>query len=122
MGNHTSHLDAPCLLASLPLRRLHRTFPAAAADYFFSSLPRSAFSAVFINALPFDREVKGAESLTVCGRLLEDPGNAADHTKLTKLSADHQAAAEARDALYDEWQHLESIQATWQDWKDGQKK
>ena len=73
--NHTSHLDTMGLLYSVPLRQIHRTFPAAAADYFFSSLPRSAVSAVLINALPFDREVKGAESLTVCSELLKNDGN-----------------------------------------------
>lgn len=73
--NHTSHLDTLCMLCSVPLRQIHRTFPAAAADYFFSSLPRSAISATLINALPFDRKVKGAESLTVCGKLLSNEGN-----------------------------------------------
>ena len=28
-----------------------------------------------INALPFDREIKGAESLRVCAELLDNPGN-----------------------------------------------
>ena len=73
--NHTSHLDTLCLLSSVPLKKIHRTFPAAAADYFFSSLPRSAVSAILINALPFDRKVKGAESLTVCSKLLDKEGN-----------------------------------------------
>ncbi|MBT8100582.1 MAG: 1-acyl-sn-glycerol-3-phosphate acyltransferase [Gammaproteobacteria bacterium] len=73
--NHTSHLDTLCLLCAVPVRKIHRTFPAAAADYFFSSLPRSAISAVLINALPFDRKVKGAESLTVCSELLQNDGN-----------------------------------------------
>lgn len=73
--NHTSHLDTLCMLCSVPLRQIHRTFPAAAADYFFSSLPRSAISATLINALPFDRKVKGAESLTICGQLLANEGN-----------------------------------------------
>jgi 1-acyl-sn-glycerol-3-phosphate acyltransferase len=73
--NHTSHLDTLCILCSVPLKRIHRTFPAAAADYFFSSLPRSAVSAILINALPFDRKVKGAESLTVCSQLLDNEGN-----------------------------------------------
>ena len=75
VANHASHLDAPCLLASIPLKKLHRAFPAAAADYFFNSLPRSAFSAIFINALPFDRVKKGTESLAVCKELLLNPGN-----------------------------------------------
>lgn len=73
--NHTSHLDTLALLCAIPLGKIHRTFPAAAADYFFSSLPRSAVSAVLINALPFDRKVKGAESLTVCAELLGNAGN-----------------------------------------------
>jgi len=73
--NHTSHLDTLCLLCAVPVRKIHRTFPAAAADYFFSSLPRSAVSAVLINALPFDRKLKGAESLTVCTELLQNDGN-----------------------------------------------
>jgi 1-acyl-sn-glycerol-3-phosphate acyltransferase len=73
--NHTSHLDTLCLICAGPLRKIHRTFPAAAADYFFSSLPRSAVSAMLINALPFDRKLKGAESLTVCSELLKNDGN-----------------------------------------------
>ncbi len=73
--NHTSHLDTLCLLSSVPLKKIHRTFPAAAADYFFSSLPRSAVSAILINALPFDRKLIGAESLAVCSKLLDNEGN-----------------------------------------------
>ena len=73
--NHTSHLDTLSMLCSVPLKQIHRTFPAAAADYFFSSLSRSAVSAILINALPFDRKLKGAESLTVCSELLANDGN-----------------------------------------------
>ena len=73
--NHTSHLDALCMMCAVPLAKIHRTFPAAAADYFFSSLPRSAISAILINALPFNREAKGAESLAICAKLLENEGN-----------------------------------------------
>jgi 1-acyl-sn-glycerol-3-phosphate acyltransferase len=72
--NHSSHLDALCLLSSLPLRRVHRAFPVAAADYFFSSLPRTFISVTFVNGLPFDRESGGAESLEVCRQLLARPG------------------------------------------------
>jgi 1-acyl-sn-glycerol-3-phosphate acyltransferase len=75
VANHTSHWDALCLLSLLPLARLHRAFPAAAADYFFTDLPRSAVSAVLINALPFDRRARGRESLALCRRVLETPGH-----------------------------------------------
>ena len=32
VANHGSHLDALSLLAALPLNKVHRAFPAAAAD------------------------------------------------------------------------------------------
>jgi 1-acyl-sn-glycerol-3-phosphate acyltransferase len=73
--NHTSHLDTLCLLSAVALRRIHHCYPAAAADYFFTSLPRSAISATFINALPFDRKAGGAQSLALCAALLQEEGN-----------------------------------------------
>ncbi len=73
--NHTSHLDTLCLLSAVELRRIHRSFPAAAADYFFTNLPRSLVSATLINALPFDRESGGADSLELCRALLREEGN-----------------------------------------------
>jgi len=75
VANHQSHLDALALSAAVPFRYLHRTFPAAAADYFFRSLPRSIFSAIVVNGLPFERESPGGESLAVCRQLLTNPGN-----------------------------------------------
>ncbi len=75
VANHQSHLDALCLKAGMPLRELHRTFPAAAADYFFASLPASAFTAVVINGLPFDRKLDAEASLARCRELLQTPGN-----------------------------------------------
>ena len=73
VANHQSHLDALSLTAAIPLRYLHRAFPAAAADYFFKSVPRSAFSSIVINGLPFDRQARGADSLTLCRELLQNP-------------------------------------------------
>jgi len=75
VANHTSHLDTLCLLAALPLRKLHRAFPAAAADYFFESVPRIWVAAVVVNALPFGRETHIKQSLVLCQHLLENPGN-----------------------------------------------
>jgi 1-acyl-sn-glycerol-3-phosphate acyltransferase len=75
VANHASHLDALSILSALPLRKLHRVFPAAAKDFFFESMPRTAVAAVIVNALPFDRETNVRQSLTLCKQLLENPGN-----------------------------------------------
>ncbi|MGH8093074.1 MAG: lysophospholipid acyltransferase family protein [Chthoniobacterales bacterium] len=74
VANHSSHLDTLCLLAALPLGRLHRAFPVAAEDYFFRSLPRTWFAAVAMNALPFARQMRVRESLLICAQLLAQPG------------------------------------------------
>lgn len=75
VANHASHLDALCLLAALPLGRLHQAFPVAAEDYFFRSLRRTWFATVVMNALPFGRRMGVRESLSICARLLAQPGN-----------------------------------------------
>lgn len=75
VANHCSHLDTLCLLAALPLNKLHRAFPAAAADYFFQSVPRTWVAAVVVNALPFARQVNIRHSMTVCSELLSNRGN-----------------------------------------------
>jgi len=75
VANHTSHLDALTLAASLPLKKLHRAFPAAAEDYFFKNMPRTFLAAALINALPFNREVGFRQSIKLCHGLLENEGN-----------------------------------------------
>jgi len=70
--NHSSHLDAVCLLASLPLRRVHHAFPVAAADYFFSTPVRSVLSRIAVNGLPLDRH-GGAGCLEGCRERLANP-------------------------------------------------
>lgn len=75
VANHSSHLDTLCLLAALPLSKLHRAFPAAAQDYFFRSTPRLALSAVVVNALPFGRQAHVRQSLDLCRQLLANAGN-----------------------------------------------
>lgn len=77
ISNHCSHLDALCLAAAMPLRRVHRTYAAAAADYFFSNLPRMLFSVLAANALPFNRNLRSKQCLDACRRLLQaDPPSA----------------------------------------------
>jgi 1-acyl-sn-glycerol-3-phosphate acyltransferase len=75
VANHASHLDALCLLSALPLRRLHRAFPAAAKDYFCVNAVRALLAKVIVNALPFDRYLDLGLSLSVCKRVLEEQGN-----------------------------------------------
>lgn len=72
--NHTSHLDTLCLMAAIPVARIHKTYPAAASDYFFTDFTRTAFSSVLVNALPFDRHRGGKKSLERCVRVLRQPG------------------------------------------------
>lgn len=76
VANHSSHLDAVCLQSALPLANIHRTFSAAACDYFFESLPLTCLATVVANALPFSREVHIRHSLALCAHLLGTPGNA----------------------------------------------
>src|SRR4051812_21995145 len=75
VANHSSHVDTLCLLAALPLGKLHCAFPAAATDYFFQSVPRMWIAAVVVNALPFARLTNVRQSLSVCSQLLSNPGN-----------------------------------------------
>jgi len=74
VANHSSHLDTLCLLAALPLRKLDRAFPAAAADYFFRPGPRN-WMARMLNAFPFRRNVSARRSLSLCRYLISQPGN-----------------------------------------------
>ena len=75
VANHASHVDAVTLLAALPLRLIHRAFPAAAADYFFTNVPKIAFSAVVVNAMPFDRRENPKQSIDLCRQVLAAPGH-----------------------------------------------
>src|SRR5262245_52935571 len=75
IANHASHLDTLCLLAALPLSRLHCAFPVAAKDYFCVNGLRAVLAAVVVNALPFDRLFAPWQSLSVCAHLLQKPGN-----------------------------------------------
>jgi 1-acyl-sn-glycerol-3-phosphate acyltransferase len=54
---------------------VHRACPAAAADYFFVSVPRVALAAIVVNALPFSRRLQIQHSLQLCQHLLANPGN-----------------------------------------------
>ena len=55
VANHSSHLDAPLVLTSLPPRWRERTATGAAADYFFDVWWRAAATSLVFNAFPVER-------------------------------------------------------------------
>jgi len=74
VANHTSHLDAVVILASLPasLRAVAR--PVSAADMFFRSLPRAGLASLFIDALAIHRTGVGRHELGQLRTRLEEDG------------------------------------------------
>ncbi len=73
VANHSSHLDTPLLLLSLPDAMRRRTAFAAAADYFFDTWWRAAGSAIVFNTFPIER--RGGKMSATPGDLLEDGWN-----------------------------------------------
>jgi 1-acyl-sn-glycerol-3-phosphate acyltransferase len=54
-ANHSSHLDTPLVLGSLPTRFADRVAVGAAADYFFDVRWRATLTALIFNAFPVER-------------------------------------------------------------------
>lgn len=75
VANHHSHLDTGLVLTSLPERFRHKVVVAAAADYFFTSRAKGAFSALAIGAIPMERTKVGRRSADLAAELLEDGWN-----------------------------------------------
>ena len=74
VANHTSHLDALVLAATLSWRLRDRVFPIAAGDVFFQTPLASAFAAGMLNALPMWRKKCGPRALEqLRRRLVEEP-------------------------------------------------
>ncbi len=73
VANHTSHLDTPLILCSLPDAWRRKTAVAAAADYFFDTWWRATSSAMVFNTFPIERR-SGSMSATP-GDLLADGWN-----------------------------------------------
>ncbi|PWU56756.1 1-acyl-sn-glycerol-3-phosphate acyltransferase [Micromonospora sp. S4605] len=55
VANHSSHLDAPLIIGSLPDRFARNLAVGAAADYFFDARWRAAATALVFNAFPVER-------------------------------------------------------------------
>jgi 1-acyl-sn-glycerol-3-phosphate acyltransferase len=63
VSNHSSHLDTPLILCSLPPGLRSRTAVVAAADYFFDSWWRGAATALAFNAVPIERRARSKNSV-----------------------------------------------------------
>jgi 1-acyl-sn-glycerol-3-phosphate acyltransferase len=72
-SNHSSHLDATLILATLPDRWQRRTAVGAAQDYFFDVWWRQAFTALVYAGFPIDR-AKGGQGATDKARELVRDG------------------------------------------------
>ena len=70
VSNHASHLDTAAILVALGSQSL-RVHPMAATDYWFTKAPRRWFVTSCLGAIPFDREVRVAESLALAAAVLE---------------------------------------------------
>jgi 1-acyl-sn-glycerol-3-phosphate acyltransferase len=69
VANHSSHLDTPLIVGSLP-RKLARYLAAgAAADYFFDVWWRRGLTALFFNAFPVHRMAANAKTVSAKGLL-----------------------------------------------------
>ena len=70
-ANHSSHLDAPLILCSLPPAWRRRTLVTAAADYFFDAWWRATGTALAFGTVPLDRRGTTATSSSTPRELLD---------------------------------------------------
>lgn len=71
-ANHSSHIDTPLVLTSLPERFRHRTAVAAGADYFFDKRWKGGLWALTINAIPIERTKVSPQSTKLAVKLIRD--------------------------------------------------
>ena len=75
VANHSSHLDAPLVLTSLPPAWRERTATGAAADYFFDVWWRAAATALVFNAFPVERSGGKGRATQLARKMLNDGWN-----------------------------------------------
>jgi 1-acyl-sn-glycerol-3-phosphate acyltransferase len=69
-ANHSSHMDTPLILMSLPRELRHRTLVAAASDYFYSRRLLGAFVSMAVGAVPIERRAASRQTMARVNRLL----------------------------------------------------
>jgi 1-acyl-sn-glycerol-3-phosphate acyltransferase len=75
VANHSSHLDAPLILCSLPPDWRRKTLVTAAADYFFDAWWRATGTALAFGTVPLDRRGTTASSSSTPRELLANGWN-----------------------------------------------
>ena len=74
IANHSSHLDALVLAATVRPTLRHAMFPIAAGDVFFETPPVAFFAAMMLNALPMWRRRCGSHAMQeLRDRLVGEP-------------------------------------------------
>jgi 1-acyl-sn-glycerol-3-phosphate acyltransferase len=69
-ANHSSHADTMIIVTTLPGRIRRRVVVAAAADYFFPNRVTAVLTALFVGAIPVERDRVSRRTLDLCHRLL----------------------------------------------------
>lgn len=76
VSNHSSHLDCPLILGSLPRRLSRNLATGAAADYWYGKFWKSASTGLFFNTFPVERgrglRGRGSKARGLAGHLLND--------------------------------------------------
>lgn len=72
VSNHSSHLDAVSIAASIPARYWIYLYIAAAKDYFFTNGLFTFFSQHCLGAIPIDRKDKKGEAINLIINLLKN--------------------------------------------------
>ena len=75
VANHRSHLDTPLLMTSIPHPWRHKLMVAAAADYFFDTRLKGSAYALFMGAVPVEREKTGRDSAYELANLVRSGWN-----------------------------------------------
>jgi 1-acyl-sn-glycerol-3-phosphate acyltransferase len=71
-ANHSSLLDFPLILTSMPFTKIHEVFAPAARDYFYSTVYRKMLVETLFNTFPFERMGDFMKGLKICEALLKD--------------------------------------------------
>jgi len=71
-ANHSSHVDAPLMLTSIPRPWRSRLVVGAGADYFFTTRITGTVSALALGAIPIDRTRVNRRSADLLSSLIDD--------------------------------------------------